>query len=111
MRNTVIGLATAAAIVTAGSTLSASAQQHDGYGDHSVADLDRRLSRIEAAIEEAAKRARTNAALAAIERQKKVREALAAQRHREGIGLAAHYGLATHHDSYGQRYSSSGGQY
>jgi hypothetical protein len=55
---------------------------------HSVADLDRRLGQIDTAIEEAAKRGRTNAALSAIAEQRKAREALAGQRQREGAALA-----------------------
>src|SRR5262249_1899931 len=55
---------------------------------HSVADLDRRLGQIDTAIEEAAKRGRTNAALSAIVEQRKAREALAGQRQREGAALA-----------------------
>src|SRR5262249_50850357 len=55
---------------------------------HSVADLDRRLGQIDTAIEEAAKRGRTNAALSAIAEQRKTREALAGQRQREGAALA-----------------------
>jgi len=55
---------------------------------HSVADLDRRLSQIDSAIEEAAKRGRTNAALSAIEGQRKARAALADQRQRDGVALA-----------------------
>ena len=55
---------------------------------HSVADLDRRLGQIDTAIEEAAKRGRTNAALSAIAEQRKAREALTGQRQREGAALA-----------------------
>jgi hypothetical protein len=55
---------------------------------HTVSDLDRRLGQIDVAIEEAAKRGRTNAALSAIDGQRKAREALAAQRQREGVALA-----------------------
>ncbi len=43
---------------------------------HSVADLDRRLGQIDSAIEEAGRRGKTNAALAAIEGQRKSRAAL-----------------------------------
>ncbi len=50
---------------------------------HTVADLDRRLGQIDTAIEEAAKRGKTNAALSAIEAQRKARAALADQRQRE----------------------------
>jgi hypothetical protein len=38
---------------------------------HTVSDLDRRLGQIDAAVEEAAKRGRTNAALSAIEGQRR----------------------------------------
>src|SRR3984893_14099913 len=55
---------------------------------HAVADLDRRLNQVDVAIEEAAKRGRTNTALSAIEAQRKTREALAGQRQREGATLA-----------------------
>src|SRR5258707_1273983 len=55
---------------------------------HTVGDLDRRLNQIDTAIEEAAKRGRTTAALSAIEGQRKAREALAGQRQREGAALA-----------------------
>jgi hypothetical protein len=55
---------------------------------HSVADLDRRLGQIDSAIEEAAKRGKTNTALSAIQAQRRDREALAAQRQREGAALA-----------------------
>ena len=55
---------------------------------HSIADLDRRLGQIDSAIEEAAKRGRTNAALSAIEGQRKARATLADQRQREGVALA-----------------------
>jgi hypothetical protein len=55
---------------------------------HNVADLDRRLGQIDVAIEEAAKRGKTNAALSAMEGQRKARGALADQRQREGVALA-----------------------
>jgi hypothetical protein len=55
---------------------------------HGVADLDRRLGQIDSAIEEAAKRGRTNTALSAIEGQRKARAELAGQRQREGVALA-----------------------
>jgi hypothetical protein len=44
------------------------------------ADLDRRLGQIDAAIEEAAKRGKTNTALSAIERQRKARAGLDGER-------------------------------
>jgi hypothetical protein len=55
---------------------------------HTVADLDRRLGQIDSAIEEAAKRGRTNAALSAIDGQRKARAALAGERQREASTLA-----------------------
>jgi hypothetical protein len=61
-----------------------------------VADLEetedgyrvRRLGQIDSAIEEAAKRGRTNAALSAIDGQRKARVALADLRQHEGVALA-----------------------
>jgi hypothetical protein len=55
---------------------------------HNVADLDRRLNQVDVAIEEAAKRGKTNAALSAMEGQRKARGALADRRQREGVALA-----------------------
>ncbi len=55
---------------------------------HTIADLDRRLGQIDTAVEEAAKRGHTNAALSAIAEQRKAREALAGQRQRDGAALA-----------------------
>ncbi len=48
--------------------------------DRNVAGLDRRLGQIDSAIEEAAKRGRTNAALSAMETQRRVRAGLASER-------------------------------
>jgi hypothetical protein len=56
---------------------------------HAVADLDRRLGQIDTAIEEAAKRGRTNTALAALEGQRKARAGLVDERNREAGTLAA----------------------
>jgi hypothetical protein len=56
---------------------------------HNVADLDRRLGQIDSAIEEAARRGKTNAALAAIEGQRKARAGLVDERKREAGTLAA----------------------
>jgi hypothetical protein len=56
---------------------------------HTVADLDRRLNQVDTAIEEAAKRGKTNAALSAMEGQKKARAGLAEERKREAGTLAA----------------------
>jgi hypothetical protein len=53
-----------------------------------IADLDRRLGQIDLAIEEAAKRGKTNTALAAIEGQRKGRATLAVERQREAEALA-----------------------
>ncbi len=56
---------------------------------HKVTDLDRRLGQIDTTIEEAAKRGRTNAALSAMEGQRKARGALVDERNREAGTLAA----------------------
>jgi hypothetical protein len=50
---------------------------------HAVADLDRRLNQVDVAIEEAAKRGKTNAVLSAIEGQREARQALTGERQRE----------------------------
>jgi hypothetical protein len=50
---------------------------------HVVADLDRRLEQIDSAVEEAAKRGRTNAALSAMEGQRRARAGLVDERKRE----------------------------
>jgi hypothetical protein len=50
---------------------------------HNVADLDRRVSQIDSAIEEAARRGKTNAALSAMEGQRRTRAALEDERKRE----------------------------
>jgi hypothetical protein len=55
---------------------------------HTVADLDRRLSQIDTAIEESAKRGRTSVALSAIDGQRKTRQTLASDRQREASTLA-----------------------
>ncbi len=55
---------------------------------HTVADLDRRLNQVDVAIEETAKRGKTNTALSAMEAQRKARASLADQRQREGVALA-----------------------
>jgi hypothetical protein len=56
---------------------------------HIVADLDRRLGQIDAAVEEAAKRGRTNTALSAIAAQRRARASFADERNREAGTLAA----------------------
>jgi hypothetical protein len=56
---------------------------------HTVADLDRRLNQVDTAIEEAAKRGRTNTALSAIEGQRRTRAALAGERNEAAGTLAA----------------------
>jgi hypothetical protein len=56
---------------------------------HNVADLDRRLNQVDTAIEEAAKRGKTNAALSAIEGQRRTRAGLVDERKREAATLAA----------------------
>jgi hypothetical protein len=53
-----------------------------------VADLDRRLGQIDAAISEMVKRGRTSGALEAIGAQRKIREALVGQRRHEADALA-----------------------
>ena len=53
-----------------------------------VADLDRRLGQIDAAIAEMVKRGRTTGALEAIGAQRKAREALVSERRREAEALA-----------------------
>ena len=45
-----------------------------------MADLDRRLAQIDRAIEEAAKRGKTNTALSAMEAQRRARAGLASER-------------------------------
>jgi hypothetical protein len=56
---------------------------------HNVADLDRRLGQIDVAIEEAARRGRTNVALSAMEGQKKARAGIASERNEAAGTLAA----------------------
>src|SRR5262249_32605297 len=56
---------------------------------HAVADLDRRLGQIDAAIEEAAKRGKTNTALSAMEGQRRARAGLAGERNEAAGTLAA----------------------
>jgi hypothetical protein len=53
-----------------------------------VADIDRRLGQIDQAVEEAAKRGRTNTALSAMEGQRKARAGLAGERN-EAAALTA----------------------
>jgi hypothetical protein len=47
---------------------------------HTVADLDARIAQIDSAIAEATRRGRTNAALAAMEGQRRTRAGLASER-------------------------------
>jgi hypothetical protein len=56
---------------------------------HNIADLDRRLGQIDLAIEEAAKRGKTNATLAAIDGQRKARAGLVDERKREAGALGS----------------------
>jgi hypothetical protein len=56
---------------------------------HNVADIDRRLNQVDVAIEEAARRGKTNAALSAIEGQRKARAGLVQERKTEAGTLAA----------------------
>ena len=53
---------------------------------HNVADLDRRLEQIDRAVEETTRRGRTNAALSAIEGQRRTRAGLVDERKREAGG-------------------------
>jgi hypothetical protein len=55
---------------------------------YTVADLDRRRGQIDTAIEEAAKRGKTNTAVSAIEGQRKARASLADERKREAAESA-----------------------
>ena len=52
---------------------------------HNVADLDRRLGQIDSAIEEAAKRGKTNTALSAMEGQRRARAGLARERNEAAL--------------------------
>jgi hypothetical protein len=54
-----------------------------------IADLDRRIGQIDSAIEEAARRGRTNAALSAMEGQRRARAGLVDERKREAGTLVA----------------------
>jgi hypothetical protein len=75
--------------VTAGiETQDAALRARIEVASHAVADLDRRLSQIDAAVEEATKRGRTNTALSAIEGQRRARAGLVDERNREASGLA-----------------------
>src|SRR5215467_13034995 len=56
---------------------------------HVVADLDARVTQIDAAIAEATKRGKTNSALAAMEGQRRTRAGLVDERNREAGSLAA----------------------
>ena len=56
---------------------------------HSVADLDRRLGQIDTAVEEAARRGKSNTALSAIEGQRRARASLADERNEAAGTLAA----------------------
>jgi hypothetical protein len=60
-----------------------------GVQAHTVADLDRRVSQIDSAVEEAARRGKTNAALSAMEGQRRARAALVDERKREAGTLVA----------------------
>jgi hypothetical protein len=56
---------------------------------HNVSDLDRRLGQIDSAIEEAAKRGKTNTALSAMEAQRRARAGLTSERNEAAATLAA----------------------
>jgi hypothetical protein len=74
-----------AAVETQEATLAARIE----VAAHNVADLDARVSQIDAAIAEATRRGRTSAALAAMEGQRKARAVLVDERKREAVTLAA----------------------
>jgi hypothetical protein len=73
------------AVETEGATLAARIDVQA----HVVADLDARVSQIDHAVEEAARRGKTNAALSAIEGQRKARAGLVDERKREAGALTA----------------------
>jgi hypothetical protein len=77
--------AATSAIETQGAALAARIDVQS----HNVADLDRRLSQIDGAIEEAAKRGKTSTALSAIKGQRRARAGLVDERKREAGTLAA----------------------
>jgi hypothetical protein len=56
---------------------------------HTVADLDARIAQIDSAVAEATRRGRTNAALAAMEGQRRTRAGLVEDRNLEAATLAA----------------------
>jgi len=58
-----------------------------GVQAHTVVDLDRRLARIDAAVEKATERGRTNAALSAMEGRRKARAGLVDERRRDAGAL------------------------
>jgi hypothetical protein len=62
---------------------------------HVVADLDRRLEQIDSAVEEATRRGRTNAALSAMEGQRRTRAGLVEERKREAGFVALRAERAT----------------
>src|SRR6266478_4333264 len=70
----------AAHIGDRGAVHSAIEMQDAALAAHTVADLDRRLGQIDTAIEEAAKRGKTNTALSAMEAQRRARAGLASER-------------------------------
>jgi hypothetical protein len=75
--------AAAAATEQEASTLSARIEAQA----HTVADLDRRISQIDSAVEEAAKRGRGKSAMSLAEGQHRNRNALVAQRQKEATSL------------------------
>ena len=81
----------ASAVETEASALAARTEVQS----HTVADLDRRLDQIDAAIGEMVRRGRTTGALEAIGGQRKAREALVTQRRHEAEILANLKGEAT----------------
>jgi hypothetical protein len=83
-------IAATSAVETEASALAAKTEVQT----QTVADLDRRVGQIDAAIAEMVKRGRTAGALEAIGAQRKLREALVNQRRREAETLAALKGEA-----------------
>jgi hypothetical protein len=77
------GGAAAAAIETQDAKLAARIE----VTAHTVADLDARANQIDSAIAEATRRGRTNAALAAMEGQRRTRAGLVDERNREAGSL------------------------
>jgi hypothetical protein len=91
----VYGRLTAAHLTVHAAAVAATEQEASTVGArieaqaHAVSDIDRRVAQIDMAIEEAAKRGRTKAAMALADEQHRNREALVAQRQREAATLVS----------------------